>query len=667
MVKIGICNFILLLITCAVYAQPTVTMVYPETCDTAEVDRCISRTKDLMEKDDDSVFYLLNRAVHQSYHCNFNDRIVRSLTELAAWHFGHDIDKSIYYAHLALHEYESRHVAARKKLQIIYKAYNILAKAYETKGVIDSSAYYYYVLNDVIEKGTITDPEYAVSVYSQLALFWLNSNWDINNGYIEPTRFFIEKAKAAEARVKPTSVEAFISYMLQGGYFFCTKQYDSSRYYYLEFLKQRERMNTSNVTWESAMYLNVSETYLAQNNPDAAIVYLQKTLALKSKLAFAPRYLLLAYIYLSKAYYEQKKYVNSIQAFETVLHHVASVNFLTKEVIEGYKVAGDAAEALGVMNKAIYYKNTYIQLHDSLMKKDKLDMMNRLQIQYRMAEKDKELAKKQLIIAESESRVRKRNFWITGISMVTIFLLVVFFLWRRTAKHKQHLQQEEINNLQQKMEIASLHATIEGAEQERKRIARELHDGIGGLLAAAKLNFETVKTTYHLYNRSDFTDGLSLLSEASAELRKTAHNMMPEILLHEGLVEAVAHFCASVSGNHPTHIHFQSFGAVQKFSPAFELAVYRIVQEVVHNILKHAKATEALVQMSFSEQIFDLSIEDNGIGIPENVRTKAGGMGLRSIADRVQSINGRISITNLSGKGTGIYLEVPLQTETATT
>jgi two-component system NarL family sensor kinase len=132
-------------------------------------------------------------------------------------------------------------------------------------------------------------------------------------------------------------------------------------------------------------------------------------------------------------------------------------------------------------------------------------------------------------------------------------------------------------------------------------------------------------------------------------------------------VEAVAHFCTLASRNQPTDIHFQSFGNVHKFSPAFELAVYRIVQEVVHNILKHAKATEALVQMSFSDQIFDLSIEDNGIGIPDNVRAKTGGMGLRSIADRVQAINGRISITNLSGKGTGIYLEVPLQTETATT
>ena len=667
MVKIGFCNCILLLMACAAFAQGPVTMVYPETCDTAEVDRCITRSKQLIEKDDDSVYYLLNRAVNQSYHCNFNDRIVRSLTELATWHFGHDIDKAIYYAHLALHEYESRHVAARKKMQIIYKAYNILAKAYETKGVIDSSAYYYYVLNDVIDKGTITDPEYAVSVYSQLALFWLNSNWDINNGYIEPTRIFIEKSKAAEANVKPNSIQAYTSYMLQGSYFFCTKQYDSARYYYLEFLRQRERMGTSNVTWESAMYLNVGETYLAQNNPDAAIVYLHKTLALKEKLAFAPRYLLLAYLYLSKAYFQQNKFVNSVQAFETVINDVASNNFLTKEVIEGYKVAGDAAEAIGSMNKAVYYKNTYIQLHDSLMKKDKLDMMNMLQIKYRMAEKDKELAKRQLIIAESESRVRKKNFWITGISMFTIFLLVVFALWRRTTKHKQHLQQEEINNLQQKMEIAHLHAAIEGAEQERKRIARELHDGIGGLLAAAKLNFETVKTTYHLHNKSDFTDGLSLLSEASAELRKTAHNMMPEILLQEGLEEAVAHFCETVTRNQATHIHFQSFGTVQKFSPAFELAVYRIVQELVHNILKHAKATEALIQMSFSDQIFDLSIEDNGIGIPDNVLAKATGMGLKSITDRVQSINGKMSITNLSGHGTGIYLEVPLQTETVTT
>ncbi len=158
---------------------------------------------------------------------------------------------------------------------------------------------------------------------------------------------------------------------------------------------------------------------------------------------------MLAQLYLSKAYYQQKNYVGSIQAFMTGMNGASSNNYLTKEVIEAYKIAGDAFEAIGNMNKAIQYKNIYIRLHDSLMKKDKLDMMNRLQIKYRMAEKDKELAEQKLITAEAESRVRKKNFWIAGISMITVFLLIVFGLWRRNIQHKQHLQQEEINSFQQ--------------------------------------------------------------------------------------------------------------------------------------------------------------------------------------------------------------------------
>jgi two-component system NarL family sensor kinase len=643
---------------CAV-AQNTV--ILPENCDTAAIDNYLKRSKQLVETHDDSVFYYVNLAVQQSYHCNFNERIVTSLTELAAYYFGHNPDEAIRYAHLALYEYERRSAVTKKRQNIIYKAYNIIAKAFETKGVIDSSAYYYYLLNDVIEQGTITDPEYAVSVYSQLALFWLNTNWDINSGYIEPTRHFINKAKIAETRLKDSSVQAYTSYMLQGAYYFCTRQYDSARYYYLEFLKQRQRVGTSNVTWEAAMYLNVSETYLEEKRTPEAIDYIQRTLSLKDKLAGNPRYLTLAQLYFSRALYQQKKYTGSIQAFEDAFTNVNTNDFFGKDLIEAYKTVGSAYEALGMTGQAIEYKNTYIQLHDSLMKKDKLDMMNRLQIKYRVAEKDKELAQQQLIIAKSESNVRKKNFWIAGISMFTIFIVIVFALWRRNIKHKQYIQQKEINSFQQKMEIANLNATIEGAEKERTRIARELHDGIGGLLAAAKMNFEMVQRTYHLHNKHDFTDGLKLLTEASTELRKTAHNMMPEILLQEGLVEAVAYFCQSVSRNSITRIHFQTAGTIKKLSPAFELSVYRIVQELVHNILKHARASEALVQMGFSDQLFDLSIEDNGIGIPDQVKAKESGMGLKSIEDRVRTIHGKITIQNLPGHGTGIYLEVPLE------
>jgi tetratricopeptide (TPR) repeat protein len=288
---------------------------------------------------------------------------------MAAWNFGHNTDKALLFAHQAVFEYEKRNLDSKSKITI-YKAYNILAKAYETKGIIDSSAYYYYLLNDAIEKGDVTDPEYAVAVYSQLALFWLNSNWDINGGYIEPTKLFINRSRAAEARLGDSSRQAYISYMLQGAYYFCVRKYDSARYFYLEFLKQRERIGRSNVTWKAAMYLNVSEAYLEENRNDEAINYVLRTLALKDKLAGNPRYLLLANLFLSRAYYQQKNYLKSVTVFETALNNSGQNNFLGKEVIEGYKIAGASYQALGMPSKAIYYKDTYIQLYDSMMKKD---------------------------------------------------------------------------------------------------------------------------------------------------------------------------------------------------------------------------------------------------------------------------------------------------------
>lgn len=658
-----LCSLLPVICSQALHAQQAAVMMLSERCDTAEVDEYIAQSKKLMEVNDDSVAYYLNRAVQQSYHCNFNERIVTSLTELAAWHFGHSADQSIRYAHLAIWEHQHRGNANTKQGQIIYKAYNVLAKAYETKGVIDSSAYYYYLMNDVIEQGAITDPEYAVSVYSQLALFWINSNWDINEGNVDASRFFIDKAKIAETRLKDSSVQAYTSYLLQGAYYFCTGKYDSSRYYYRTFLKERKRIGTSNATWESAVYLNVAETYLAERKTGEAIQYIRQTLAMKEKLASYPRYLLIANLYLSKAWYLQKAYRNSIAAFEAAFHNTNRHEVLGKEVIEAYKVAAGAYEGLGLTDKALACMNTYTALHDSLMKKDKLDLMNHLQIKFRVAEKDKALAEQKLIITESENRARKKNSWITGISMLTVFLLIVFTLWQRSNQHKQRLQQETINNFQQKIEIASLNATINGAEKERARIARELHDGIGGLLAAAKINFELVKTTCHLHNKADFTDGLQLLAEAASELRKTAHNMMPEILLQEGLVEAVGHFCRTVARNSGTDIHFQTTGPERAFDPNTELAIYRAVQELVHNILKHAAATEAVVQMGFGDEMFDLSIEDNGIGMPDNIRNGNGGMGLKSIEERLKAINGTMTIQNLVGGGTGIYLEISLSKE----
>lgn len=631
--------------------------------DTNQVKHYLNRSKAVFSKQSDSSYYYLSEALRGSYAHHYKKGMVSSLTELAAWHYGSNADLAVKYGTQALYEFVQSGLPNYQ--QVLYRIYNILAKSYEAKGMIDSSAYYFYLMNDAVESGAVPAKSYfALSLYTQMAMFWLTSNWDVNGGYIEPTQYFITKAKAVDEALTDTLTDlSGISYMLQGGYYSAIKNYDSALWYQKKYLEIRQKNKVENVTWDAATYLNIAEIYLDKDQPEAAIPYIHKELALKEALGSATRYLVYGYFFLARAYYQQRLYTKSIETFEETWLLFNKDEFLDKEVVEAYKIAAEAYEAAGKLPDALRYKNTYIRLHDSLTKKDKLDMMHRLQIKHRITEKDKALAEQKLATAQAETRVRTQNLWIVIISFIALFVFTLLVVWRRNSLQQQRLQQEKINSFQQQMEIASLSAAIAGEERERSRIARELHDGIGGLMAASKMNFELVRKAYRLDNESNFKDGISLLEEAASELRKTAHNMMPEILLQDGLVVAVAYFCHKVGNNSSTQVHFQTSGAVRPFEPQFELAVYRIIQELVHNILKHAKATLAIVQMGFSDTIFDVTVEDNGIGMPADETGSSKGMGLKSVRERVKTIGGHLQIQNLPEGGTSIYFEVSLKKE----
>jgi signal transduction histidine kinase len=631
--------------------------------DTNQIKKYLNRSKDIFETKHDSSYYYLSEALAGSYNAHYSKGIVSSLTELAAWHYGGNADMAIKYGNMAMYEFVSRGLPNYQNVR--YRIYNILAKSYEAKGMIDSSAYYFYLMNDAIEAGKIPVKSYfALSLYTQLAMFWVNANWDINTSNIEPAQYFINKAKIADSAMADSATDlSNVSYALQGAYYSALKNYDSARYYQIAYMKLRQQSKVINITWDAATYLNIAESYLFQNKPAEAMPYIEKALALKKALGGNTRFLVIANFLLAKAYFQQQQYAKSIATFEHTWDTYDRNEFLDMEVMDAYNIAADSYKAVGKLSEALNYKNTYIRLHDSLMKKDKLDMMNHLQIRYRISEKDKALAEQQLATSEAENKVRRKNLWIALISFIAVLGCILFTVWRRNSLHKQHLQQEKINNFQQQMEIENLNAAIAGEERERTRIARELHDGIGGLMAASKMNFELVKKAYSLDNENNFKDGLLLLEEASAELRKTAHNMMPEILLQDGLAVAVAYFCHKVGNNSATNVHFQTLGVIRPFNPQFELAVYRIIQELVHNILKHAKATEAIVQMGFNDTIFDVTVEDNGIGMPPDMMEHSKGIGLKSVAERVKTIDGHLEIQNLEGGGTSIYFEVSLKKE----
>src|SRR5690606_20151980 len=156
---------------------------------------------------------------------------------------------------------------------------------------------------------------------------------------------------------------------------------------------------------------------------------------------------------------------------------------------------------------------------------------------------------------------------------------------------------------------------IAGEEQERSRLARELHDGIMVLFSAIRMKLRQLPKSHRaLTTDREFNDLNDELEQAIKELRRTAHNLMPDMLLDGGLAEAVFYFCKSLQQNSPLRINFQLYGNLPRLKEDAELSLYRIIQELVQNIIRHAEANKALVQFNYRDEVLCVTIEDNGKG-----------------------------------------------------
>jgi signal transduction histidine kinase len=216
----------------------------------------------------------------------------------------------------------------------------------------------------------------------------------------------------------------------------------------------------------------------------------------------------------------------------------------------------------------------------------------------------------------------------------------------------------QINAESRLKEMQLLEALVEGEEKERSRIARDLHDEVLGMIAAAKMQFSAlIEKKPDLYELKEYIQGMELLQAGALQVRKTSHNLMPEILLENGLDEAISRYCRNIS-NDKLNMEYFSVGNIERFSPNFELSLYRIVQELINNIVRHSSANSALVQLSRHTNILSLTIEDNGKGF--KTTDQMNGTGLQSVKKRVEAMNGQMEIISEPGKGTSVYLEFGL-------
>jgi signal transduction histidine kinase len=290
------------------------------------------------------------------------------------------------------------------------------------------------------------------------------------------------------------------------------------------------------------------------------------------------------------------------------------------------------------IQKALFHHENYSSYKDSIYKTENIESINKLQLQYQTEKKDLQLAQNEILIEQAEvDYLKKKNQLYLAIGVGGLLLLLATALWL-FFRQRQLVKNQEIENLKTQRELTKLESLIEGEEKERKRLAQDLHDGINGELSVIKYKIDTVgQEKLNPKEKSEIDEAVHLLDKAIQQVRNISHNLAPPSLLNFNLNEAIKQNCHNLSASSDIKIDYQSFGSPVKLNLEYETAIYRMIQELLNNVVRHSESTEALVQINHHEDSLDITVEDNGKGYDTSVHHA--GIGLKNIHSRASFLN----------------------------
>lgn len=276
-------------------------------------------------------------------------------------------------------------------------------------------------------------------------------------------------------------------------------------------------------------------------------------------------------------------------------------------------------------------------------------------------EKKYESAKKDAQIKLQQAAIQRKNtlnYVLIG-SVASVFLISL--LAYRNYRHKQKLQAQRINELEIEKYLSATEAVLKGEEQERTRLAKDLHDGLGGMLSGIKYSMNTMKGNLIMTpeNAQAFERSMDMLDSSIQEMRRVAHNMMPEALVKFGLDAALRDFCSGITQSGALNLQYQSINMEGiDIDQTKAITIYRIVQELINNTIKHASASKAIVQISHTNGLLTLEVEDDGVGFNTELLNQSKGIGWTNIQNRIEFLKGQLNVHSASGKGTSVHIEI---------
>ncbi len=367
---------------------------------------------------------------------------------------------------------------------------------------------------------------------------------------------------------------------------------------------------------------------------------------------------------IAQLYFKTKKY-SEAEKFAKESNDIGKRLKEYKVVASTYDVLKKVASQKGDFKKALNYAELNKLYADSATNNETQHITLSLESKYQNKKKEKEIASLTLTNTEKHLAVVKRDRYLVLGGLVASSLLIILGLLYRNSKNKQaiaekeqKLQQEQIKFLERQQQVVSLQSMINGQEVERTRIARDLHDGLGGLFSTVKMHFSALQHDVpELKTHSLFEKSYSLVDSASVELRRIAHSMMPEVLMKLGLVNALKDLCDNISAGKLIRVSLEVHGINDRLNANTEIMLYRIIQELLNNIMKHAQASEVIIQFIKDEHRLSVVVEDNGQGFNTRLADDKKHAGLEAVKSRVDYLNGNLTIDSERGVGTTVMMD----------
>lgn len=505
----------------------------------------------------------------------------------------------------------------------------------------------------IIEK--TGDPARIAYYYTQLSTILMN------NYQFSKATAYNEKAIALLETKNPGSTDLLFSY-LSGVSIYCYDNKTDKAQVLLQKAQRLLKPYPSSLNYP-IYYYNEALYYSTKTLYDKALASIDRGIPLAKKYNqkqiyqqfFFRRY---------DIYQQQKKYAEARQ----ILLDIVKEGTLTAKIndrAEIYLELAKMSEKLRDYKEACHWLNKYRQTNDSISNDLTKVKINELETKYRSARNQQKIQALQSENRQAQLNSRNDRLYrlIFGLGCLFLLLLLVFVLLtarsrRKLAQQKEINYKQQLSEMEKKQQLKITKAMLEGEELERERVARDLHDGLGGMLSGVKIGLSGwTDTQPGMSGDKDLHRIIGQLDTSVTELRRIARNMVPETLLKFGLEIALKDLCEFYMRD-GLRITSEMFGIQKNIAMNVQLNIYRIVQELISNAIKHAHADNLILQCSQNENTIFITFEDNGQGFDMDTLSDKKGMGLDNLKNRIAFLQGKFEVHSAPGEGTSIDIEL---------